>query len=56
MFGTDWPYLENFMNQKMWVEWIQNIPEKVQEYGLKFKQREIKNILYRNAEQFLQFK
>ncbi len=56
MFGTDWPYLETIMDQKVWLEWIQNIPEKAQEYGLKFKQREIKNLLYRNAEKFLQLK
>ena len=56
MFGTDWPYLETIMDQKVWLEWIQNIPETAQEYGLKFKQREIKNLLYRNAEKFLQLK
>jgi predicted TIM-barrel fold metal-dependent hydrolase len=56
MFGTDWPALETLMNQKTWVEWIQNIPETAQEYGLKFKQREIKNLLYRNAEKFFQLK
>ena len=53
MFGTDWPYMENFLNQKAWVEWFRNIPEKAQEYGLKFRKREIENILDKNAKKFL---
>ena len=56
MFGTDWPYLESFMDQKNWVEWVKNIPELAKEYELKFKQREIKNLLGKNAEKFLNFK
>ncbi len=56
MFGTDWPALEPFMNQKSWVEWIKHIPELAKDYGLKFKQREIKNLLGRNAEKFLKLK
>lgn len=53
MFGTDWPYLETFMDQKTWVEWFKTIPEKGNKYGLRFKQREINNILDRNAKKFL---
>jgi len=53
MFGTDWPMLEAIMDQKTWVDWIKNIPEKGKEYGLKFKQREIKKILNDNAKKFL---
>ncbi len=53
MFGTDWPYLENFLNQKTWVEWLRNIPEKAKEYDLKFRKREIENILDKNARNFL---
>lgn len=56
MFGTDWPYLETFMDQKSWVEWVKNIPESAKEYGLKFKQREIKNLLGKNAEKFLKLR
>jgi len=53
MFGTDWPALEILMNQKDWVDWFKNIPEKGKEFGLKFKRREIDNILGKNAERFL---
>ena len=53
MFGTDWPYLENFLSQKDWIKWLRNIPEKAQEYGLKFRKREIENILEANAKKFL---
>ena len=42
------------MNQKDWVDWFKNIPEKGKEYDLKFKRREIDNILGRNAEKFLE--
>jgi len=53
MFGTDWPFLETVMDQKTWVKWLQSVPEKGQDFGLKFKNREIKKILYLNAEKFL---
>ena len=53
MFGTDWPMLEMALDQKAWVEWIQNIPEKATEFGLKFSRKEIKMILRKNAEKFL---
>ena len=33
-----------------------NIPELAKDYGLKFKQREIKNLLGKNAEKFLKLK
>lgn len=53
MFGTDWPLLETAMEQKEWVEWIKNIPEKAEEYGLKFKRSDIKKLLGLNAKKFL---
>lgn len=55
-FGTDWPYLETLMDQKSWVNWFINIPELAQSYDIKFKQREIKNILSKNAEKFFKLK
>ena len=56
MFGTDWPAMEIILNQKAWVDWIRNIPQKGLEFGLKFKKREIENILTKNAEKFLDLK
>ncbi|MFX0001552.1 MAG: amidohydrolase family protein [Candidatus Hodarchaeota archaeon] len=53
MFGTDWPLLETAMEQKDWVEWIKNIPEKADEYGLKIKRSDIKKLLGLNAKKFL---
>jgi predicted TIM-barrel fold metal-dependent hydrolase len=53
MWGTDWPLLELILTDEKWVDWVKNIPEKAQEYGMRFKQREIKKILGLNAEKFL---
>ena len=52
MFGTDWPYVESIMNEKEWVSWFQSIPEKAGQYGLKIKNRIVKNILSKNTEKF----
>jgi len=56
MFGTDWPYLETIMDQKTWVEWFNNIPQLAETLNIKFKQREIKYILAKNAEKFFNLK
>lgn len=53
MFGSDWPLINTAMEDKEWVEWINNIPEKAQEYGLKFKRSDIKKLLGLNAKKFL---
>jgi predicted TIM-barrel fold metal-dependent hydrolase len=55
MFGTDWPYLENVLDQKSWVDFIKNIPEKAKEYDLKFSQEEINKISTENAKRFLKW-
>ncbi|MHA1723396.1 MAG: amidohydrolase family protein [Promethearchaeota archaeon] len=56
MFGTDWPYLESIMDQKTGVNWFKGIPELAESQNIKFKQREIKNILAKNAEKFFKLK
>ena len=53
MFGSDWPLMNTAMEDKEWVEWVKNIPEKAQEYGLKFKRSDIKNLLGLNAKKLL---
>lgn len=53
LFGTDWPLLETAMPGKKYVDWIKNLPEKANEYGLTIKQRDIRKILGDNAQKFL---
>jgi predicted TIM-barrel fold metal-dependent hydrolase len=53
MFGTDWPAFDGYFSDKDWAAWIKNIPEKAQEYGLKFKRSDIKNLLGLNAKKLL---
>ena len=53
LFGTDWPLFETVFKDKEWLEWVKNIPEKAQEYGLKFKRSDIKNLLGLNAKKLL---
>ena len=56
MYGTDWPLLDVVLSQKKWIEWLQAIPEKGKEYGLKFKPRKIKKLLGLNAKKFLRLR
>lgn len=53
MFGTDWPYFSRTMEDKDWVKWVEKIPETAEKYGLKFKNKEIKQILGLNARKIL---
>ena len=53
MFGTDWPAFERYFKDKDWIDWIKNIPEKAQEYDLKFKRSDIKKLLGLNAKKLL---
>ena len=53
MFGTDWPYFTYAMEDKVWVEWIKNIPETAKKYNLNFTDEEIKKILGLNAKKIL---
>jgi len=55
MFGTDFPYLAGVMDDKSWVEWISNIPEKAKDYGITFTKEEIAKILHENAKKFFGF-
>ncbi len=50
MFGTDWPL---FADDSSWVDFVTNIPERAKKYGIRIKQRDIKNILGENAKKFL---
>jgi predicted TIM-barrel fold metal-dependent hydrolase len=52
MFGSDWPYGSGVLDEKSWVEWVKNIPEKAKEYGLTFTKEEIDKILGGNAKKF----
>ena len=52
MFGTDFPYLAGVMDDKSWVEWIRNLPEKAKEFGMSFTKEEIDKILHDNAKKF----
>ncbi|MFX0176493.1 MAG: amidohydrolase family protein [Candidatus Hodarchaeota archaeon] len=53
MFGSDWPYLLPYFEEKAWVEFFKNIPETGKQYGLKFTQEEINLILNENPKKIL---
>jgi predicted TIM-barrel fold metal-dependent hydrolase len=48
MFGSDWPYLLPYFEEKAWVEFFKNIPETGKQFGLKFTNEEINTILNEN--------
>jgi len=48
MFGSDWPYLIPYFDDKAWVQYFKHIPETAKQYGLKFTQEEINLILNEN--------
>ena len=50
MFGTDWPAFDlPPFKDKLWVDWVKNIPEKAKDYDLNIKRSDIKNLLGNNA-------
>ncbi len=61
MFGSDWPMTNNALPLAKWVSTIQNLTDPkittiLEKYGYrKFKNKEIKQILGKNAEQFMKF-
>ncbi|MHA1651188.1 MAG: amidohydrolase family protein, partial [Candidatus Helarchaeota archaeon] len=59
MFGSDWPITGNIMSLAQWIETIQNLTDPkvtqlLENLGYKkFRNKEIKQILGKNATQFL---
>ncbi len=49
MIGSDWPATRMLMSEKEWFDIFRNIPDKVREAGIEFKQKEIDAILGGNA-------
>jgi len=49
LFGSDYPFLKLLVNQEKWVKAFTEIPDSVEEQGIKFRDEEIKGIMGDNA-------
>ena len=53
LFGSDYPFLKLLVNQERWVKAFTEIPDSVEEQGIKFKDEEITGIMGGNAAKLL---